>query len=168
MFETTESKVYDAYKLFLQVDRLAAGLAANEESEEYALVEKEFKEAMDNDFNSAVAIANTYAYLATIQKSLAQKNYQKALNLKGAMVKFYSVLNLLQQNAEKVDNDIKENYVRKYNINKNEIEELINKRLELKAEKRYQEADEIRAVLTQKKVVIKDVPGGTEWDIVVS
>ena len=35
--------------------------------------EEEFKNAMDNDFNSAVAIANTYNYLTLIQKAIRRR-----------------------------------------------------------------------------------------------
>ena len=167
MFELTESKLYDIYKLFMQVDAASNGLTANKESEEFKLVEKEFKEAMDNDFNSAVAIANVYGYATSIQKLLAQKKYQNALDFKNAIVTFYNVLNLLQQNPAKVVEEIKEKYVRVYNLDKQEISDLINKRLELKAEKKYQEADEIRNLLSSKNIMIKDVVGGTEWDIII-
>ena len=167
MFELVESKLYDIYKLFAQVDLVSANLVADENGEEFKLVETEFKEAMDNDFNSAVAIANIYNYSSQIQKAILQKNYQKALNLKSAMIKFYNVLNLLQQNAQDVIAEIKAKYIKVYNINEEEINELINKRLELKAEKKYQEADQIRDILTSKNILIKDVVGGTEWDIII-
>ncbi|MBO5954363.1 MAG: cysteine--tRNA ligase [Clostridia bacterium] len=167
MFELMESKLYDIYKLFAQVDLLSDSLVAVENGEEFKLVESEFRTAMDNDFNSAVAIANIYNYATLIQKSIAQKNYQKALNLKSAMIKFYKVINLLQQNPNDVVKEIKEKYIKVYNINKDEINNLINQRLSLKAEKKYQEADEIRNLLTSKNVMIKDVVGGTEWDIVI-
>jgi cysteinyl-tRNA synthetase len=153
--------------LFAQVDKLSENLIANENSEEFKLVETEFKEAMDNDFNSAVAIANIYNYVTLMQKSISQKNYQKAFDLKSAIIKFYSVLNLMQQNPGDVVNEIKEKYIKVYNINKQEIEDLLTQRLTLKAEKRYQEADQIRDLLTSKNIMIKDVVGGTEWDIII-
>lgn len=167
IFELTEYKLNDVYKAFAQVDSLSSGLVANEESEEFKLVEKEFREAMDNDFNSAVAIANIYGYVSSIQKLLAQKNYQKALDLKSAMIKFYKVLNLLQQNPVEFISEIKEKYIKIYNIDEQEVNDLIAQRLQLKQEKRYQEADQIRDLLTSKNIMIKDVVGGTEWDVVI-
>ena len=167
MFELVESKLYDIYKLFAEIDAVAAGLTANENSEEQKLVETEFRDAMDNDFNSAVAIANIYNYMTILQKALQQKNFQKALDLKSAMIKYYKVINLLQQNPVEVVNDVKAKYIKLYNIDVQEIENLINERLTLKAEKKYQEADEIRNLLTGKNIVIKDVVGGTNWDILI-
>ena len=167
MFELVESKLYDIYKLFAEIDAVAAGLTANENSEEQKHVETEFRDAMDNDFNSAVAIANIYNYMTILQKALQQKNFQKALDLKSAMIKYYKVINLLQQNPVEVVNDVKAKYIKLYNIDVQEIENLINERLTLKAEKKYQEADEIRNLLTGKNIVIKDVVGGTNWDILI-
>ena len=167
MFELVESKLYDIYQLFAQVDRFSTGLTTNQQSDEFKLVKTEFKEAMDNDFNSAVAIANIYNYLTIIQKAILQKDFQKMLDLKSAIVKFYNVLSLMQQNPTEVVKEIKEKYIKLYNINEDEVEDLINKRLQFKAEKKYQEADQIRELLTSKNIKIKDVIGGTEWDIII-
>ena len=165
MFELYESKLYDIYKLFKNVDALSQGLTADKNSEEYKMVESEFRSAMDNDFNSAVAIANLYNYATQIQKAINQKNYQKAVNLKFAMIDVYKTLNFLGQDPQKVVEEIKQKYVRKYNINEQEIVALIEERLKYKAEKNWAEADRVRNILAEKNVVIKDVATGTEWDI---
>ncbi len=167
IFELMESKLYDIYNLFIQVDNLGKDIVPNKESDEFKMVQTEFENAMDNDFNSAVAIANLYNYISIIQKSITQKNYQKAVDLKDAIIHFYKVINLMQEDAKTITTQIKNKYIKLYNIDVEEINNLIEERLKLKAEKRYAEADEIRNNLTNKNILIKDVVGGTVWDIII-
>ena len=167
IFELTESKLYDIYKLFMQVDKLGAEIKVNEESEDYKLVLDEFKNAMDNDFNTAVAIANLYGYISVIKKSISKKDLQKAVDLKNALIRVYGVINMLNQNPSEVVTEIKEKYIKLYNINEEEIKDLIQKRLNFKAERDFKQADEIRDILLSKKIEIKDVGNATEWDIII-
>ena len=167
MFKLTESKLYDIYKTFNSVDKLGKDFVPNVDSEDKNIVEAEFKKAMDNDFNSAVAIANLYNYVAILKKAILQKNYQKAVDLKYAIKDVYKVINLLQQDSLQVVNEIRKKYIDLYEINEEEINSLIKNRLLLKAEKRYKEADDVRGVLTNKNVSIKDNGETTEWDVII-
>ena len=167
MFELGESKLYDIYKIFKQVNDLNNGLIVDKESEEYGAIKSEFIETMNNDFNTAVAIANVYNYVATIKKYIQQKNIQKAVNVVGAIVDVYKVLNLFQQEPNNVIAEIKNKYVNKYNIDENEINNLIEERAKFKLERNFQEADKIRDILSSKNIMIKDVKDGTEWDVVI-
>jgi len=62
---------------------------------------------------------------------------------------------------------IKNKYIKKYNLDDEEIIKLINERNEFKDNKKYEEADIIRERLTDMGVVIKDSSLGTTWDIII-
>lgn len=50
-------------------------------------------------------------------------------------------------------------------ITEQEINELINQRLEAKKQKDYKKADEIRNLLDSKGILIKDTPNGSDWSL---
>ncbi|MGC8720731.1 MAG: CysS/YqeB C-terminal domain-containing protein, partial [Thermodesulforhabdaceae bacterium] len=47
-----------------------------------------------------------------------------------------------------------------------EVEEWIAKRAEARKEKRFDEADRIRAMLAEKSIQLEDTPQGTRWRVV--
>ena len=77
LFESAENKLYEIYKTFAQLDGVSSGLVSDKSSEEYSSIKSEFIETMNNDFNTAVAIANVYNHITTIKKLIQQKNIQK-------------------------------------------------------------------------------------------
>ena len=73
---------------------------------------------------------------------------------------------LVIQDSMSIINEIQNKYLMKNDITKEEIEELINKRLELKKLSNYEEADKIRTYLLRKGITLNDINNVTEYDIV--
>ena len=168
MFDMHESKVYMLYKLFNLVDTLGKDIKSNGDSEEYKEIDSKFREAMDNDFNTSVAIANIFEYASLINKAISNNDIQKAVNIKYALVTIYKTLGLLNQEPIKVINEIKNKYLEKNDITEAEINDMLTTRQKYKLEKNWAEADKIRNNLYLKGIVIKDTsPESTEWDIVI-
>ncbi len=167
VFEEHEGKIYMLYKLLYLIDKMGKNCKANPESDDCIRIEHDFKKAMDNDFNTSVAISNIFEYVNTINKLINKNDVQRLVDIKYALVKVYKVLGLLQQDPKVVIDEIKEKYLNISDISQSEIEELIADRKRYKESKNYSEADKIRQVLYEKGVIIKDSKNNTEWDVEV-
>ena len=166
-FELFGQKVYDMYRIFDKVDKGAVGLTANTKAEIQTTVTTKFIQAMDNDFNTPVAIANLFAHFNDLQNLIAAKKYQEALDLKTAIKNVYNVLGICQMQPSLVISDMRAKYLLKNNLSEQQIEELIKKRANCKLEKDYAGADRIRNDLTEKGIELRDTGDSTEWDIIL-
>lgn len=131
-----------------QTDSMSA-----EEISKYAEAEvfvKNFEAAMDDDFNTADAIAAIFElvkYMNTNTDKDSSKEYlQKLLD---QIVKMADVLGLIV-NKEKELLDV-------------DIEALIEARQTARKEKNFARADEIRDELLQKGIVLEDTREGVKW-----
>lgn len=165
IFEQHENNVYTLYKLIKLIDEIGSGYTLNRESVVYKRIKQEFEDAMDNDFNTAIVISNLFNYITLINKSLKDKEIQKAKDVIGAIVDMYKVIGLFQQEPNAVIESIKNKYLKLNDIDENYINDLIFKRLKYKEEMNYIKADEIRDFLLEKGIVIKDIGSNTSWDI---
>ena len=108
-----------------------------------------FKEALENDLNTSMAI--------TIIYELLKDNELDDLTKKELINCFDSVLslNLLIDDSKGVDNDMEEY-----------IKEMINKRNEYKRNKDFKNADLIRDELKEKGIIIRDTRDGTVYEMI--
>lgn len=107
-----------------------------------------FKEALENDLNTSLALTTLFDAIKDEELTNASKLY--------LIEKFDKVLglNLLANNEDSLTDELKEY-----------IEKKIAERLEAKKAKNFALADEIRNELTSKGVTLKDTPNGTEYSI---
>jgi len=108
-----------------------------------------FKQALDDDFNSSEAIAILFELANEINKT----NSSELLILLKSLAQ---ILGLLFKNPEDFlqGNNLKDDV---------DIELMIKKRNDAKKNKNFQEADEIRANLLKKGILLEDTPEGTIW-----
>ena len=113
---------------------------------------------MDDDFNTALAIANLFGYFKTINKKLDAKD-TTCVEDRNAIVKTYSLFGILQHNPAE--------FIEKINNKRNgDIPEIVK----LKAEERwiakqkrdFATADRLRNELTELGFIIKDSKDGYE------
>lgn len=120
---------------------------------------KAFSLAMNDDFNSAAAIAVLFELSTKI-------NQTRSLNDSGQLRALGDVLGLLQQNPVSYFHT-RSRYTDGANaepINENIIESLIDERSKAKCARNFEEADRIRARLTKKGVEVIDLPDGSfQW-----
>lgn len=164
MFDIHEAKVYMLYKLFYLIDKLGKNYQSNKDSEDYKLIDKNFRDAMDNDFNTSVAISHIFEYVGILNKLINKNDIQRMVDIKFALINIYKTLGLLNQNPKKVIDEIKNKYLSIYNINEDEINKMIIERKKYKLQKNWSEADKIRSELYLKGILIKDSQDETEWD----
>jgi len=137
------------------IQRLIKLKAVEENSEVKELIEKtrtEFKESMNDDFS----LPNAWAVLNEFQrkinslindKKLGRKNAQVVVSFLKEINKIFSVFSF-EQKEESLPRELKE---------------LVEKRWQLRKEKKWVEADKIRAELLEKGIELMDTDSGTEW-----
>jgi len=110
---------------------------------------KRFKAAMDDDFNTAEAVAE----LQGLANEAFQGNAQAATQLRA----LGGVLGILQRDAQEFL------HAGRGGPSESEIREKIAARLAARKEKNYAEADRIRQSLETEGVILEDGPKGTTW-----
>jgi cysteinyl-tRNA synthetase len=143
------------YSVFKEVDILNLELDSIDKSAFISTVEA-FREAMDDDFNTAKALASLFdlAKEAKTKKNSIEVRQAAAVTLLelGKVLGFFSNLEetmetSVDQHAEKL------------------IELLISYRLDAKKEKNYALSDKIRKDLFELGIELQDTPQGTIWKI---
>lgn len=116
-----------------------------------------FKEAMDDDFNTALALSVMADVRQALNKALEQGD-DKAGYYAGLLLSFGDVLGLFQQDADAFlvgdagsDDEA------------TEIDALVAERDQARADKNWDRADEIRDQLTNRGIVLEDSAGKTSW-----
>ena len=124
-----------------------------EEKEKYArsaLYRESFEKAMDDDFNTADAIAAVFEYVKFINTNTAGDSSEEYLRLLyDRLEKLTDVLGIIiDRKEEMLDSD---------------IEALIEERQAARKEKNFARADEIRAELLAKGIILEDTREGVKW-----
>ena len=121
--------------------------------------EKAFRRAMDDDFNTPEALSVLFQMVSEIHQVKGQD--QALANQLGALlVRLGGSLGLLQSDpAAFLQHSVGAD------IDKEEIDRLVNERVAARAAENWQRADEIREQLSDLKVVIEDGVGGSTWRI---
>ncbi|MCM3710495.1 cysteine--tRNA ligase [Sporosarcina luteola] len=109
-----------------------------------------FETAMDDDFNTANAIAAVFELVKTANVYLLEKNTQTAVleYFISAFDRLMEVLGLPFSSEELLDD---------------EIEGLIEERLNARRERNFSRSDEIRDLLKEKGIILEDTAQGTRW-----
>ena len=130
---------------------------------------KRFCEAMDDDFNTARALAVIFDAVRQANRHLDEKNVTTAAtllsNLRRAIFEMGKVLGVLNQSADVYLSEKKSTQVEKQDIDPAEVESLLRVRETARKDKDWNKADEIRDRLAAMNVVIEDRPDGTAWKI---
>jgi cysteinyl-tRNA synthetase len=163
----TEKKIsyfYGTLKTLNQFAKTAAKVVRNDKATEFI---NEFKEAMDDDFNSAKVVAAMVGLFKHLNEILISKKTrptaEECAGFAEVIKEAGSVLGVLLKDPDKIISEIKEIQLKRYGIARSEIEQLIEKRKNFRAEKNFEQADKMRDELLQKGVLIQDTPNGTEW-----
>ena len=115
---------------------------------------RRFKDAMNDDFNTADAIAVLFDLASEANKtgSPGDTALMKALG---------GVLGLLQRDPQQYFQDA--SLARDSNFAPERVEQMIQQRLIARANKNYGEADRIRKALLDADIILEDGPKGTTW-----
>ena len=117
-----------------------------------------FAEAMDDDFNTAGAIAVLHAVANEINQFRRDGREEDAKRSAAVLVRLGGVLGLLQQDPEaffKAGGSPE--------LSAEEIEAMIQARADARKAKDFAEADRIRDALAEKGIILDDSRQGTSW-----
>jgi cysteinyl-tRNA synthetase len=129
---------------------------------------KKFEQAMDDDFNTAVALAHLFELSHDLNRILQDPSAQQTEILrkgKEAFAKAGMVLGIFQQDPSVFLEQEQQRKARKLTITPDEIERLIAERNEARSKKNWKQADEVRNELASQGIVLEDTPKGTIWRI---
>ncbi len=119
-------------------------------AEETAKYEKAFDDSMDDDFNTADAIAAIFdlvKFANTTADEKSSKAYAEALREK--IQELCDIMGLITEKKEELLDE--------------DIEKLIEERQAARKAKNFARADEIRAELLEKGIVLEDTREGVKW-----
>ena len=167
IFDSNESKIYAAYKLLAKIDREYEGVVPNEECEFAARIKKEFLDAMNNDFNTALATSNLFGYISELTKMINKKAEPADIVASRDMLKeVYGVMRLLTLAPDEAIRQTQDKYLGRAGISREEADAKLAEWYASKQEKDFAKADEIRNYLTSKGINVSDRGGVPEWDVV--
>jgi cysteinyl-tRNA synthetase len=109
-----------------------------------------FQEAMDDDMNTAGALAAVFTLIrdANIAIDAGRITSSDAEGLRTALRKIDPVLDIFPEREESIDAD---------------VEKLIEARNAARKSRNFKESDRLRDELLARGVVLEDTPGGTRW-----
>lgn len=119
-----------------------------------------FRQAMDDDFNTPVAVAVLFDMARELNKE-KNNNSELASQLAGELKELSNVLGILQDDPEKFLQAGET--VQEGSLAEQEIELFIEQRTQAKQNKDWALADKIRNDLKQQGIVLEDVATGTSW-----
>jgi cysteinyl-tRNA synthetase len=136
----------------------AAAISRGEAAEGH--YEIRFREAMDDDFNTAESIAVLFEMAREVNKS-RNEHAEAAASLAGRLRTLGGVLGLLQADPEEFLQGGAE--AAEGALDAAVIESLIRQRLDARKNRDWAEADRIRDALKDQGIVLEDGAGGTTW-----
>jgi cysteinyl-tRNA synthetase len=144
---------------------------ANELREKTELLIPRFKEAMDDDFNTAQALGVLFETVRATNRFLTECGSQTPATLalisrvRQRFSEVGGVLGLFGSQAAAWLGGVKSAKTSQLEISPEEIEQLIAERTAARKNKDFKRSDEIRDLLLQKGVQLLDSPQGTSWNI---
>ena len=127
---------------------------------------------MDNDFNTAQALAHLFDAVKAFNKLLrilpehpAAEDVRLLRSAAAVFRDLASVLGLVQRNPATVVAANKAKVMAGIDLSEEEIGQLIDKRNQARANKDWAASDEVRDYLLAHRIVLKDSPEGTTWEV---
>lgn len=130
-----------------------------------------FREAMDDDFNTAMALGGIFELLRCVNKVIVDsKGFSVAIvpvlaQAKDKLLEIGTVLGSFTANPHEYLENVKKRKSEGLGISEDEINRLIEERAQARKTKDYKRSDEIRDFLLSRNIVLLDSAQGTTWKV---
>ncbi len=128
----------------------------------------QLEEAMDDDFNTAAALAPLFELSHDLNRVLQNPSAQGTEILRQGKEAFAlagKVLGIFQQDPSAFLEQEQQRKAEALTITPEEIDKLIAERNDARSKKNWSRADEIRDLLASQGIVLEDGPQGTTWRV---
>ncbi|MDD5244750.1 MAG: class I tRNA ligase family protein, partial [Syntrophorhabdaceae bacterium] len=160
------------HRLYYTVERALEKTKMNDVSplpySDADVLEKEFYEAMDDDCNTALALANVFELSRMVNKMVDEEDESSIPHIAYVNNLFLSLANqlgLLNNDLDTFESQEKMRHLTREGLQLSSLEKTIEERTEARKNKDYQKADEIRKMLLEKGIILLDSQKGTEWRV---
>lgn len=164
------TRFYEA--LQASAEALADLPAQGGHSGEGAQLEERFREAMDDDFNTAQALGHLFDAVRTLNRLMAEKKWRKSADkvaavraLHDTILRLGGVLGLFVSDPAAWLTRRNLSGLEELGLSVAEVEARIAERLQARADKEFARADQIRDALAAQGVQLLDSPQGTAWKV---
>lgn len=160
------------YKALAGIDeRLASGANTPADADNAEFVEKvagfagRFGDAMDDDFNTALALGHLFDLVRVTNRELPTASTGLLEQAKAEVAKMAAVLGICDSVPAAFLQRMKDRKTSDMEMSAEEIEALIAERAEARKAKNFKRGDEIRDLLLEKNIVLLDSAQGTTWKV---
>ncbi len=154
------------YYFYTTINKLA-GLVDNSTNGADEEVIHAFREAMDNDFNTAEFIGYLFTKFAEVNALISKNKLSSvdATKFLNALHEISPVLGIFKSKAKEFIDSVRSKYLSSMNIDSAKVEKLVSQRLDAKRARDFATADAIRDELQSMGIILFDTPSGTTWDV---
>lgn len=145
LFPEAEKHLAEFYKIILSAEEKGIGIKGENKE-----IDDKFNAAMDDDFNTALALSDLYGFFRTVKAEIAAGDAKAGADI-NQIKQTYSLLGLFKSDAK--------TFVDKYGVKENDVPEKIKEKAEkmqqARLRKDYAEADALRAEITSSGYTVQ-------------
>jgi cysteinyl-tRNA synthetase len=167
--EDTNNALHRLYYTLERVDELKKyGPVEPKAYGEAEELEKRYYEAMDDDFNTALALSYIFELSKMINKLLDDDpkiNTPFVVFTNKIFLSLANTIGLLLDDLANFTSTEKMRHLKRIGLTEDALGKMIAERAEARKNKDYKTGDEIRDVLSGMGIILQDSPKGTDWRV---
>ncbi|MCI0402368.1 MAG: cysteine--tRNA ligase [Acidobacteria bacterium] len=151
------------FRLRLRTEKFAAG--ASEAAQRAARAVEEFDAALDDDLNSAEALAAAFNLVRDANTAMDQGQFRAgdAPALEAALEHFDRILAVLADDDREKLAGLRLEAPAGVDLSNAEVERLVAERAQARARRDFKRSDEIRDQLARQGIILEDTKNGVRW-----
>ena len=169
------SRIYNALNVAQQVKDTFENTGAGKVNKTFAQLltqtDSKISKSMNDDFGTGEAISHIFEVVRSfnalnlLKKKKDQNSYPTAVAFAEWIEKYGKLMALFEQTPADFLSEIKEILLKEKNIDKAQVEELLEKRSKARDEKNWELSDKLRDELLAMSIEFNDTPDGVVWHV---